>query len=322
MMATDYTPNYNLDLYTSTDKPNLRDQYNAAMGKIDTQMKANADGITNANANVGTLQTQMGQVQGDVSALESTVETHGTQITAAMKNADDALALAHTNETDIAEVESDVTAAVQRIGKLETDNTQIKSDVSTLTARVTSVESTANDTANAVQGKAPTSHASSGTEYGTGNAAMYGHVKVVDSGISAASSGVAASPKMVSDMVSRKPVLLSTTQVQFDNMTETLTVKVIDIENANLLIVHVPEFMVHTSAAIDKIKAVGYTLPEKYRPKNGTVRSALSVSAASITVGMNAVIRPNGVVEISFGAKEAITSGYAIGGYAVFVYGY
>ena len=39
-MATDYTPNYTLDLYASTDKPNLRDQYNAAMGKIDTQMKA------------------------------------------------------------------------------------------------------------------------------------------------------------------------------------------------------------------------------------------------------------------------------------------
>lgn len=321
-MATDYTPNYYLDLYVSTDKPNLRDQYNSAMDKIDTQMKANADGITNANANVGTLQTQMRQVQGDASALESTVEAHGTQIAAATKNADDALALARANETGIAGVESDVTAAVQRIGKLETDNTQIKGDVSTLTTRVGSVEGTANDTADAVQGKAPAYHASSGTEHGTGNEAMYGHVKVVDSGVSAASSGVAASPKMVSDMMSRKPVLLSTTQVQFDNMTETLTVKVIDVEKANLLIVHVPEFIVHTSDAIDKIQAVGYTLPEKYRPENGTVRSALSVSAASITVGMNAIIRTDGTVEISFGAKEPITSGYAIGGYAVFVYGY
>ena len=34
-MASEYTPNYNLDLYVSTDKPNLRDQYNGAMGKID-----------------------------------------------------------------------------------------------------------------------------------------------------------------------------------------------------------------------------------------------------------------------------------------------
>nr|DAH79984.1 MAG TPA: hypothetical protein [Caudoviricetes sp.] len=51
-MATEYTPNYNLDLYTSTDKPNLRDQYNAAMGKIDTQLKANADGVTNVSSSV------------------------------------------------------------------------------------------------------------------------------------------------------------------------------------------------------------------------------------------------------------------------------
>lgn len=51
-MASEYTPNYNLDLYTSEDKPNLRDQYNAAMGKIDTQLKANADGVTNVSASV------------------------------------------------------------------------------------------------------------------------------------------------------------------------------------------------------------------------------------------------------------------------------
>lgn len=35
---TQYTPNLNLDLYEDTDKPNLRDQYNAAMGKIDTDL--------------------------------------------------------------------------------------------------------------------------------------------------------------------------------------------------------------------------------------------------------------------------------------------
>ena len=36
-MASEYTPNYKLDLYTDTDKPNLRDQYNGAMNKIDSQ---------------------------------------------------------------------------------------------------------------------------------------------------------------------------------------------------------------------------------------------------------------------------------------------
>ena len=37
-MASEYTTHYNLDLYTDTDKPNLRDQYNGAMNKIDSQL--------------------------------------------------------------------------------------------------------------------------------------------------------------------------------------------------------------------------------------------------------------------------------------------
>lgn len=40
-MASEYTSYYNLDKYVSSDKPNLRDQYNAAMDKIDAQMYAN-----------------------------------------------------------------------------------------------------------------------------------------------------------------------------------------------------------------------------------------------------------------------------------------
>lgn len=37
-MASEYTTNFNLDKYTSSDKPNLRDQYNSAMDKIDDQL--------------------------------------------------------------------------------------------------------------------------------------------------------------------------------------------------------------------------------------------------------------------------------------------
>lgn len=37
-MASEYTQNYNFDLYTDNDKPNLRDQYNGAITKIDTQL--------------------------------------------------------------------------------------------------------------------------------------------------------------------------------------------------------------------------------------------------------------------------------------------
>lgn len=44
-MATSYTPNYKLDLYTDTDKPNLRDQYNGAMNKIDSQFTTVSNNI-------------------------------------------------------------------------------------------------------------------------------------------------------------------------------------------------------------------------------------------------------------------------------------
>ena len=39
-MATEYTPNYNLDKYSANDRPNLRDQYNSAMEKIDAALKS------------------------------------------------------------------------------------------------------------------------------------------------------------------------------------------------------------------------------------------------------------------------------------------
>lgn len=51
----------------------------------------------------------------------------------------------------------------------------------------------------ALSGKAPTSHASSATTYGIGTSSNYGHVKLSDStsSTSAASAGIAASPKAV-----------------------------------------------------------------------------------------------------------------------------
>lgn len=186
MMATEYTPNYNLDLYTSTDKPNLRDQYNAAMGKVDAQMKRTADDVTNANANVLTMQSQVSKNKEDIAALESTVETHGAQITGAQNTADDALSLAQTNETDIAGAQADVTALTGRVSAVEGVAGKNKADISALNANVSQ--------------KAPTDHASSTALYGQGTATEYGHVKVTDSGSAPAATGTAASPQMVSQV--------------------------------------------------------------------------------------------------------------------------
>lgn len=208
MMATEYTPNYNLDLYASADKPNLRDQYNVAMGKIDTQMKKSADDVTNANANVHTLQTQMTEAQKDITALESTVETHGTQITAVQKTANDALSLAQTNESEIETTQDTVTSLTSRVVAVEGTANKNKTDIASIDTRVGVAEGNITEAQNdidglqtAVDGKAPTNHASTANTYGQGSSTNFGHLKVADSGNAAASSGTAASPKMVTDQI-------------------------------------------------------------------------------------------------------------------------
>lgn len=216
MMATEYTPNYNLDLYASADKPNLRDQYNAAMGKIDKQMKKSADDVTNANANVLTLQTQVTEAQKDISALESTVKTHGTQITAVQKTANDALSLAKTNESGIADTQADVTSLTGRVTAVEGTANKNKTDIASLGTRmgkaegdITEAQNDINGLQTAVDKKAPINHASTANTYGQGSSTNFGHLKVTDSGSAGASSGTAASPKMVADQISALKALLA-----------------------------------------------------------------------------------------------------------------
>lgn len=209
MMATEYTPNYNLDLYASADKPNLRDQYNAAMGKIDTQMKKSANDVTNANANVLTLQTQMTEAQKGISALESTVKTHGTQITAVQKTANDALSLAKTNESDIADTQADVESLTGRVTTVEGAANKNKTDIASINTRVgvaegniTEAQNDINGLQTAVDNKAPINHASTANTYGQGSSTNFGHVKVTDTvGATDASTGTAASPTGVQNAI-------------------------------------------------------------------------------------------------------------------------
>ena len=220
MMATEYTPNYNLDLYASADKPNLRDQYNAAMGKIDTQMKKSADDVTNANANVLTLQTQMTEAQKDIAELESTVDEHGTEITNVQKTAKDALSIAQTKESEIETTQGTVTSLTSRVVAVEGTANKNKTDIASIDTRVGVAEGNITEAQNdidglqtAVDGKAPTNHASTANTYGQGSSTNFGHLKVADSGSAAASSGTAASPKMVTDQINALKSALAPTSL-------------------------------------------------------------------------------------------------------------
>ena len=307
MMATEYTPNYNLDLYASADKPNLRDQYNAAMGKIDTQMKKSAEDVTNANANVLTLQTQMTGAQKDISALESTVKTHGTQITAVQKTANDALSLAKTNESGFAHTKADVTSLTGRVTAVEGTANKNKTDIASINTRVgvaegniTEAQSDISGLQTAVNQKAPINHASTANTYGQGSSTNFGHLKVADSGSAEASSGTAASPKMVADQISALKALLApqalvaATTVKYNggiNGSGTFSIygnpitKVVSVQLKNISLT-TPGTGGYKTATLG-------TIPHGYRPTRLLTFTAFSGYAFL-------QIEPSGAVELSY----------------------
>lgn len=316
MMATEYTPNYNLDLYASADKPNLRDQYNAAMGKIDTQMKKSADDVTNANANVLTLQTQMTEAQKDISALESTVETHGTQITDVQKTADDALSLAKTNESDIADTQADVTSLAGRVTAVEGAAKKNETGIASLDTRMDAAEGDITEAQNDINGlqtavnkKAPINHASTDNTYGQGSSTNFGHLKVADSGSEAASSGTAASPKMVADQISALKALLAP-QALVDAHTVNYnggikgsgTFSIYGNSITKVVSVQLKNISLSTPGTGGYKTATLGTIPSGYRPTRLLTFTAFSGNAFL-------QIESNGAVELAFADDVAHTAG-------------
>jgi hypothetical protein len=104
-MASEYTPNYNLDKYVGTDKPNLRDQYNSAMDKIDAQFVVIENDHTETNNQISAINTNMTQL--------------GERVTTAEKTADNAMSLASTNEGDIATLDSEMVQVQQGVTSLQ-----------------------------------------------------------------------------------------------------------------------------------------------------------------------------------------------------------
>lgn len=105
-MASEYTEHFNLDLYTDNDRPNLRDQYNAAIRKIDNKMFDQVTTINLLDSVVDNLKDDVEQMQTDLTN-EVTARTNadtalGTRIdneTTARENADTALGTRIDNET-------------------------------------------------------------------------------------------------------------------------------------------------------------------------------------------------------------------------------
>lgn len=107
-MANEYTPNYNLDLYTDNDKPNLRDQYNGAITKIDTQLHefSNNMVIITDSANQAREKAAAAQAAAEANTKSiSTLNTTVTEMDSAYKAADEKLSSDITDAYNAADTE-------------------------------------------------------------------------------------------------------------------------------------------------------------------------------------------------------------------------
>lgn len=323
-MATLYTPNFNLDLYAGTDKPNLRDQYNGAMNKLDTavktlQDKADAAALTATNASntVNSIRDEMNTVsqnsQATLTKVENAERLAGEAKTAAAEakaeiakvkaTADSALALAKTNETDMAQNEADIT-------QLQKDVQANKGTIGSLNTRVTALENNHGGGSGGeppVAGDyAPTNHASSSTQYGIGGASKFGHVKLSDNpSTTQASSGVAATPYAVQSATESLRTELEDKIAQSTVTANAINVSWTSNGNSASSSAHVMGDSVILSVQTQRISGssavqIG-TLPSNVRPRREHTGAGIINKSTC-----QWVVRTNGSIEINPMGQDAV----------------
>lgn len=118
MSSTNKTPNYNLSQYIGTDKPTYLGDYNGDMLKIDTQLKANADSVSNAASAAGAAQAVAADASKKVQNLNDSVSANSADIASlktknaqqdssiqkASNTASSALSKANQNEQNITDI--------------------------------------------------------------------------------------------------------------------------------------------------------------------------------------------------------------------------
>jgi lysophospholipase L1-like esterase len=104
-MASEYTPNYNLDLYTDNDKPNLRDQYNGAITKVDTQLHELSNNLVVVTEAANQAKDKAATAQSTADSNTTAISDEVTRAKAAEKANADAIAT-ETSRATLAEGEN------------------------------------------------------------------------------------------------------------------------------------------------------------------------------------------------------------------------
>lgn len=125
-MASEYTPNYNLDKYVGTDKPNLRDQYNSAMDKIDAQFVVIENDHTETGNQISAINTNMTQLgervtaaEGKVRAVENQISQTNEELAAVKQTAENANSQANTNASAIEGINTQLGTVQQGVSDLQ-----------------------------------------------------------------------------------------------------------------------------------------------------------------------------------------------------------
>lgn len=132
-MASEYTPKYNLDKYVGTDKPNLRDQYNSAMDKIDAQFVVIENDHTDTNNHISAINTNMTQlgervttaegkvtaVEGQISQINNEISQTNAELAAVKQTAENANSQANTNASAIEGINTQLGTVQQGVSDLQ-----------------------------------------------------------------------------------------------------------------------------------------------------------------------------------------------------------
>lgn len=160
-MASVYTTHYNLDKYAGDDKPNLRDQYNAAMDKVDAQMYNNSGlagtALNSANAASASAKNASDKVDAEVARAKAEESKLSSSITGLESTLDTKISKATNSIT------ADYTAAINtekdRATAAESElNRSIKSQETVISKEVSNLKSadaTITSNVNAIIGRFP-----------------------------------------------------------------------------------------------------------------------------------------------------------------------
>ena len=195
---------------------------------------------------------------------------------------------AKKNETGIASLDTRMDAA-------EGDITEAQNDINGLQT--------------AVNQKAPINHASTTNTYGQGSSTNFGHLKVADSGHAEASSGTAASPKMVTDQINAlksalaPTALIAATTVNYNGgIKGSGTFSIYGNSITKVVSVQLKNISLSTPGTGGYKTATLGTIPSGYRPTRLLTFTAFSGNAFL-------QIESNGAVKLSFSDDTVHTAG-------------